>query len=302
LISLPDNPAGRAAWQAYLALDAPVSPGSAKLDALRTHYIGKIGSLIEAARWAENPIPIAHCQDDPDRDGQAECMLANERVFTLFELEEGGYLAYGFVITEDGDLHQFTAPSSQMITGASSDASWDMQRGLLADPAVLPGAFFESASPTSPLPDARASTGLNSLTLTYSASESDREIHKTFTLLPGGISVDYTATPPGPLTTQVNLTIDPWLRFNHGWQHAYQFDSPTPGRILAATPGLQVEMKTDASLTLDTFLDTRQALNRPEDPNQEHPPGHYLPFPVASVKLSTNGDFSLQIVLSAPAH
>jgi hypothetical protein len=297
LASLPDNLASRAAWQAFLALDAPVSPATAELPALRAHYTGQINALAEAARWAEQPVKQADCTGDYDQDGQPECVLANETIFTLFELEQGGFLAYGFFIGDDGELHQFAAPSSQLISGTSSASTWDLARGLLADPSVLPGAFFDSSSDQIPLPTARAALDGDSLVLAYRIPGQERVIQKTVTLLADRLSVQYSATPVGPLSSQMILAIDPWLRLQPGWPSLYHFSASAPGQVVAQAPGVQIEITTDASLNLATFLDTLQVMSRPEDPNQEHPAGHYLPFPLASAGLSAPGDFSVQVIL-----
>ena len=60
LSQAPDNSLSQAAWQAYLALFAPVYPAPEELPALRANYRGQVWSLLEAARWAEHPAASRH--------------------------------------------------------------------------------------------------------------------------------------------------------------------------------------------------------------------------------------------------
>ena len=129
------------AWQAFLASYAPVSPGSPLLPPLRRAYLGYVNLLLQAARWAENPQPVAACEDDIDLDGFAECILANESQLAVFNRESGALTA-AFVLM-DGAAHQWIASSAQLISGQSDAALWQPEQGLAADPAVIPGAFSD---------------------------------------------------------------------------------------------------------------------------------------------------------------
>jgi hypothetical protein len=46
-----------------------------------------------------------------------------------------------------------------------------------------------------------------------------------------------------------------------------------------------------------SFLDSQHLLGAPENPNQDTPLGHTLPFPMALVDVSPSGDFQVDIEL-----
>ena len=69
-------------------------------------------------------------------------------------------------------VHQIIGPSSQIISGLSDPKSWKLGDGLAADPAVIPGAFYETGMEYRPVV-----TG-NTLTFT----PIDRSSQKTYEL------------------------------------------------------------------------------------------------------------------------
>ncbi len=140
---LPDGPLKDQAWAAYFALLAPNPPPHAGLPALRASYLGQIGGLLAAARWAENPAALSDCQGDPDLDGEAECILANENLFLLFE-PAGARLVLAFINTPTGP-HQWIAPLSQFLVGYGDPHEWDLARGPAGDPGDIPGAFADAS-------------------------------------------------------------------------------------------------------------------------------------------------------------
>jgi len=121
-------------------------------------------------------------------------------------------------------------------------------------------------------------------------------ITKTFRLLANGISVEYSALPPNTTyTTRIPLVLDPWRRFTPGWSNHYRA-SLSPGSVSwEVHPGLGIEITSSAQITLNDFSESRQYMDRPEDPNLDYPPGHFLPFPVALATLTANQDFSILI-------
>jgi hypothetical protein len=104
----PPGPVADAAWQAFLALFYAAYPNPPELPALRAQYAGQVGVLLSAARWAASPLPVADCTQDPDLDGQPECVLASEQVYALFETGPGA-LTYAFALSKSG-VHQIIGP------------------------------------------------------------------------------------------------------------------------------------------------------------------------------------------------
>jgi hypothetical protein len=304
LENAPANNLGRAAWQAYLALFAPAFPEQAELPTLRAAYLGQLGVLLAGARWAEQPQAADTCDSDLDSDGLSECLLASRDLFLAFELH-GGSLAYAFSRGPHGEVHQWVGPSSQLTSGLSPASSWDLAAGLLADPDVLPGAFFETALDSDPAPDYQAVIQPGRLELTTT----DGSVKKTFILQGASLQVSYQTE--NLLHTRMVLMLDPWQRFSPDWTDNYQAhtapDSWTweanPAQVTARQEGqipgsLRVEVRTESAWTASTFKDSLPQLEKPENPNLDYPPGHFLPFPLASMEFSIQGDFSANLTLT----
>jgi hypothetical protein len=292
LRSAPDNAPGAAAWQAYRAAFAPVSPSSSGLMALRATYARQIGSLLEAAHWAAAPHDEASCDHDPDLDGQPECILTSQSVFAEFELDQGGYLAYLMVLDEAGEVHQLIAPSALLISGTSPADTWNLISPALADPQALPGAFLEMDPPI----QARAQVEMQTDGLHMVLP--GNSLVKTFHLLPNGLNVEVTGVAPGEgYHASVALTFDPWLRYLPGWsQH---FISYLSGQrwVWGDPTGSSIEIQTDATIRPAASTDHPERLVLPENPNQDAPAGYRLPFPLAEGRLAAEKDFSTTIRL-----
>lgn len=290
----PSNPIGGAAWDAYIATFAPLYAPSPDLPALRAQYLGDIWSLIEAAEWAENPEAISNCNLDPDHDGYTECILASERLYTQFETDSG-MLTHAFSITpsrvRDDEVHQLIAPSSQMIVGLSDPLFWDLSAGSAADPYVINGAFNEGGTDYQ--------TNLTGSTLEFISAKMG--LRKIFRLIPEGFLIEYSFTDiPKDITIQVPLALDPWERFTSGWEDRYQGELSPTGWSWTLNPDLRIGIQTSEPVEVYTFLDSQQYFPYPENPNQDYPPGHRLPFPYAMVEISSISDFSVQVVVAEP--
>ncbi len=218
----PPNLLTVAAWQAYQALLSPLAPAPQGLENLRATYLGQVEVLLEAARWADSPIPEASCSVDLDQDGQPECLLASKNFYAVFKIESGA-LTYLFAVTDSGP-HQIIGPSSQFLTGASQPSEWDLSRGLAADPEVIPGAFSGPGGPYQPRVDS------NSLTFT-----SLDGLIKTYRLTPSGLRLDYRTS--SPVLAQLPLALDPWVRFSPGWSSRYQGQTIPQGWSWELLPG-----------------------------------------------------------------
>jgi hypothetical protein len=296
LQAAPDNRLAEAAWQAYLALHAPVYPAPARLSELRRHYTGQVGVLLAAARWANNPLAQSDCSQDLDFDTLPECILASERFFGVFE-PQGGNLAYAFVLLENRP-HQLIGPSSQFIAGLSDPAGWDLGRGLTADPAVIPGAFADTRLYQPDIEPGR---------LVFT-SLPDSPIHqKTFELLESGLRV--TITGKAPTTLQVPFALDPWLRFIPDWADQYRGGETETGWFWEATPidptsgdgPMRVDLESPTHLLPRTFKDSSFLLDRPEDPNRDYPAGHFLTFPLALFEVPAAEQVVIDLRISVPA-
>jgi hypothetical protein len=266
----PENPIGQAAWGAFRALYAPIYPHPPELSDLRRNYLGQVWTLIEAARWAETPFTSADCSVDIDHDGAPECLLASEKYYAEFEIESGG-LTLLFIRSEEGEIHQIIGPSSQLITGLSDPTAWVVSGSLIADTAVIPGAFSE--------PSAGYQPAIEEDEISFTTPDGTK--NKIYHFGGDRLIVSYSnhTTNPGESLRLLNIN-DPWRRFHPGW-----FDQGSN----------EIKVVSDNPITTYPFSDTRDFFSRAEDPNQDNPPGHYLPFPATLIEISPQGNFTLQI-------
>lgn len=282
------NDASLAAWQAYLSLFAASSPSPPILPELRALYTGQIGVLMEAASWAARPSPHADCHSDPDLDGIANCILASERFFSIYD-SHGGRLLALFASAADG-IHQIVAPTTQFFAGLGDPSTWELSLAEGADPAGVHGAFADGAPPW---PLYKAALYENRLTFTAPGSR----LAKTYSLTPHGLRLEY-RTAGDSLTVQLPLAIDGWRRFSPNWGDLYQAESAPQAWVWQLAGGPRVEVRTSAELAAHPFTASRPYLRLAEDPNREYPAGHYLPFPVALVEMRSSHNFEVELILS----
>jgi hypothetical protein len=297
----PPNPLGKAAWQAYQALYAPVYPAPPQLSALRQSYTGQVWSLLHAAHWAAAlgaaaPGPLASCQVDPDHDGQPECLLVSGQFYAQFEIADGS-LTYLFAAYSPQSqpagwpdlIHQFVGPSSQFITGLSSPDTWQPAAGLLAEPSTIPGAFTGPGTGFLPAFDH------GNLLFTLPGGNA----LKTFRLTDTGLQVEYQlASGVSYPAAQIPLALDPWRRFAPGWADLYRAESSANQWSWQIQAGPRLLVNTSTSLTGGDFNQSRSLFSAAEDPNQDFPPAHFAPFPLAVLQVSLNEhtQISLQVV------
>jgi hypothetical protein len=285
--TLNSDPLAQAAAQAALTSQPLFTGVSSELSKLQRIYSAQGKVLLSAAGWAQNPAPVAGCDEDLDGDGSPECILASDKIYTVYNLELGA-LTHAFALGRDGP-HQWIAPSSQLSFGTGDPSTWNLSAGLAADPTVIPGAFGDQVGEKDNPYQAQIQPG--KLTL----SSPDGRTVKTFTLLDDGLRVELEGLSGS--STRLPLVIDPWLRFQPGWWQLYQ-GQRGDGSIEWGTEDFRVRVTSPGTLTLSAFNDTRQLMGRVENPNTEYPPGHYLPFPLALVEAEGEPSLYLQITFT----
>jgi len=281
----PENPFWFSARRMYTMLLDPVNKNLSKITSL---YLGLIGHFKAGAEWAERPYSTISCNRDLDHDGEKECILASEYSFATIELT-GGYIATLFVRSADG-IHQIVGPTYQLSGELSDPSIWKSNDGINADPNQILGAFFDSSD----MSFYNYSYNDNALVLFKPASQTT----KTYSLNSHGISFEYYGA--GDLSFQIPLVIDPWIMERPGWGNLY-FKEQSPASFLWGIHNrLIVEIVAKEQFEASTFIDSREVMRIPEDPNYAYPPGHYLPFPLAVTALQCNGSCSVDIVLHRP--
>lgn len=281
----PDNAAASSAWQAYLTLTAPTE--EAHLQALRRNYLGQVGSLLAAARWAEDPGEQADCSADLDGDGRPECILADGHYFAVIS-PAGARLTHLFHRDADGP-HQLVGPSSQFTVGLSDPSEWRLERGEAADPSVIPGAFADPDDPFG-LCDYSRPGEAGEFTFTCRRAGGG-EVVKTFSLGTDGLTVAYRSS--GPVETRIPLAVDP--RAFYAGPTFYRAALALHSWTWGLDNGTRLEVRTEAAFQAQGFTASLPFLSRPENPNLDFPSGHYFPFPLAMVVLRGEGDFQVRI-------
>lgn len=290
LLKAPQNELTEAAWQVLQSLYAPRFPTGGHLSDLRLSYSGLAWALLDAAAWADAPYSIASCALDPDQDGQAECVLASESAYGLFEIDTGALV---FLFTIDGDtahpvIHQLVGPSSQLIVGLSDPSTWISQEGRLFDPSIIPAAFAKAA--------AKMQAQISPENIVFTSPEGS--LRFDYHLLSDGISLSMTGLPPGgEYSLSIPILFDPWMRFAPGWTKLFSQSLTGEEWNLQAEGQTVLTVRADAELSSASFLDSLQFAGFQEDPNHDYPEGHYLPFPTFLL-TAVPGD-SLQVEIRA---
>ena len=282
LITGPTDPLTVSAWQTWFMLTAPTR--DEKLRTLRLNYIGQVGELLAAARWAKDPSAQASCVNDLNSDGSPECILASRNIFAVLD-PRGGRLSNLFYLDASGP-HQLVGPSSQFTVGVSDPSDWHPDLGEAADPSVISGAFNDG-------PDRwDVHTSMNNAALIFTSLDGSRK--KTYTLSDNDITVTYQGF--GPVSVSIPLAVDPQAFYFGPVQ--YQ-SSPTTGVwTWGLVNGLQVEVHSTASQSAQNFTDSQSFLPGPENPDQAYPGGHYFPFPLSIVTVQSTTDFTVEITIA----
>ena len=280
LQAAPDNALTDSAWQSYFTLTAPTS--DEKLLTLRTDYLGQVGELLAAARWAEHPSTQANCDQDLDDDGQPECFFSNQKFLAILD-PAGARLVNLFYLDETGP-HQLVGPSSQFTVGLSDSSEWHPELGEAADPSVIPGAFSDEPNAWLLYTPVVTSAGI-----TFSSPDGSRL--KTYRLLEGGIEITYQGS--APVSTSIPLAVDPQAFYIGPTEYTGKL---APGAwTWGLVNGIQVRVSTEAVFSAQSFTDSFPYLSQPENPDFAYPGGHYLPFPLSVVNIQGSGNFSVQI-------
>jgi hypothetical protein len=282
LQSAPDNAITRSAWQTYLMLTADTS--DTQLQALRSAYLGQVGELLQAAKWARNPTTHIDCTEDLNGDGQAECILANQKYFAV--LEPGGARLTNFFYIDAKGPHQVVGPSSQFAVGLSDPSEWHPERGEAADPSVIPGAFSDDTGTWTTYTSTISADGI-------AFADPDGSRVKTYRLTQRGIQVLYQSNTP--VKTHIPLALDPAVFYSGPTDYHAAF---APHSWTWSLSGESVvEVRTDAVLSAEGFISARPFLSLNENPNLEYPKGNFLPFPLSVVTIQSDGVINAEIVL-----
>lgn len=285
LAALPDGTFSRQAMTAFLNLTAPSSNGL--YSGLQANALGQVGYLFYAAGWEKQPFSYSACDVDLDYDGISECILADSH-WLLILRTDGARLVFA-ASRDAAGVSQWVGSTSQYALGLADPSEWEPALGPGADPGEIPGAFTLDLERFEPY---WAETSPGSIWFT---SPSGR-IQKAFTLENAGWHASVASVDP--VQANILLTLSPhlWPRIQplDSWLPAPQFSQNQWGWRSSSGRSLRLELSGDAELKASSFLDSSATWLQPENPDRAYPPGHYLPFPMALLEISSS-QFSVQV-------
>lgn len=279
LLTLPDTEVSQAAWQAYFELTG----GTIDVDHQKLQSIALLNTmhLVEAAAWARHPSAIQDCSRDIDSDGLFECVLADERWFTSFELEGGRMILA--VFRNGQHFNTLIIPTDQIAPGLSDPKEMDFTYGPLADQASTPGVLF---FPENPKGRVEARITQNRLELVDPVSNHIIEI----SLSPDSLRISGRSPQPGSITIPFSFAFG--NRLTAGWSENSGDSAPFPWQ-----PDVPIHWKWASKgleqPSLVSFYDSHSLIVRPEDPDLGYPTGHYLPTTMTLFKATTGAQYEL---------
>lgn len=170
-----------------------------------------------------------------------------------------------------------------MVVGLSDASTWNLSAGIKADPSVIHGAFADQSGPYQVLQEGEQLVFQNDLGI------------KKYYLTPDGLAFEYQSGMPTPW--EIPMVLDPWMRFEKDWAEGYQVAASTDGFQISVGAGFQVEIESSSDFRSHSFTATRDRLGRTENPNDEYPPGHYLPYPLVLIEMDSFQDGHVEFKL-----
>lgn len=270
---LSEIPAGSwrdEAWLTYLSLTRATD--NPTLRQMQDAALEQVAYYTVAAQWSQNPVAQADCSLDLDQDQQSECVLSSETWLGILELD-GGRLAFAAARVGQETL-PLIGSSSQRSLGLGEPAEWQPERGLAADPQVIPGAF---ADETYPWVTYQAEVNGTEIRLTNPQSD----LVKTFRVNGGTFQVDSSPS----MAMRIPIMAAPGGQLARGWQPLLTRQGPD-GITIQVSEQYLLQFSAQKPGLLSSF-DSAASLSVREDPNTGYPAGHYLPFPLILVQAQT---------------
>jgi hypothetical protein len=286
LLDAPKNQISDLAWQVYGSFS---HPSSSDLSPLGNNYIGQIGHILAAAKWADHPFSNVSCSHDLDYDGDYECILANNNIFVIIE-PVGAYIPFIFTHDENG-AHQIVGPTWEFILGLSDPSTWDPSNGIISDPGQILGAFVDDFNNWEKYK-------VDLFNKSIMIVNENMTIRKSFSITDNDITIDVQAPSSSMKTLLMPLVLDPWIGNTPGWGDKYIYSITPQGNKWGINSIVSVVLRSNNQLVIFPFNATHDAMVYPEDPNFDYGRGHYLPYPMALAEIHSTGDYFVNIVIN----
>lgn len=286
-LTLGNGVFARQARQMALRLSEPTP--DERLKVLHSIYLSQVEVLHAASRWEEHPAESADCTTDLTGDGTPDCVLSSDRVLLILD-PRGGRLALASARVGARVL-QIVGPRSQFAVGLGDSLEWRPERGLLADPQEVAGAFADPG-PEWAVYTAQAKAAEATLTHPQTGAV------KRFRITENGfvVTLDGTAT----VATTIPLALLDERAHQPGWYARYSAPQPNDDSTWEwkLANAAQVRLTAQgATLSARHFAESVGWLGQPEDPNAEYSAGIFVPFPMALVEVQPLDSDSLTIMI-----
>lgn len=280
LETLPEGEITAQAWQMFFNLTKPTEDED--LQQLQINYLGNVGHLIAGIKWLQNPVPIQTCALDVDWDGEMECVLASNQLFSTYELDGARLLV---LISKDNEsTRQWVGPASQFAVGLSDPLDWKLESGPASDPNEIPGAFADLENTFQSF---TAKIQENHIVFTAVGDE----LQKTYSIASNSLAVEYRSGHSRATRIPLLLLSEIWD--TPAWEERLEQHLSKEIANDSLLPRIQLVA---ASSQQESFYDSYKWMRQPEDPSFEYPPGHYLPFPIALLTVQGAESFSVKFI------
>lgn len=252
-------------------------------------YIGQLGHIKAAEEWSKYPRKVSDCSSDIDLDGDNECVLATDKIFTSYELT-GGYLAFAYYLS-DGELHQLIGPANLLDPRYSVATSYEQTNDISTDQIYTLGALVDV---TSLFNTYRYKFDHQALEL-FTKNMAIRKVF-SLTTYPDTIkiSVIYNNSVENKHLS-IPIILDPWIRFEPEWQNSYTVNHLFEKWELSIDHGILLEVTSPQEISVVSFLDPLKIMTQSEDPNLDYSKGYFLPFPLILLETDITNHFEVQI-------
>jgi len=313
LFNFGNSPLAESAWRMYINTQisdegigdsvgalgsAPSFSGSndrSTLDFLRANSIGRTGIFLSALRWAQtlmtNPETAEQTIkiDDLDWDGEAEVVLQNDSLYAVVT-REGGRLAALFGYDPILGAVQLIGGRPHMDIGLSDIRHWDPKGGEIGERTepLLDGAFTSLSSATKQFDLIQEGDSLFAI-------HPDGAYTIRYRLQDDQLMIDISHIN-NDLLLEIPFLLNPARLRQPDWRLAYrQFvEKDRISWTLHEGPGISITTD-NVPMRFSSFLDSQAYMMGEENPNFEATQGHFLPFPMALIKMHLKEDVHINI-------